>query len=365
MINCTRKPKIALIGPYPPPYGGISVHIKRLKEQLEKKGYECLVYDLGRHKPTEGNIIRVKHSKRWLLRNFFFATEDIVHYHNSYWRWRVIMGMMGLLGKKTVITIHGESLRDSLKGSNLFKKHILKFALKHTAAIIVINPETYKYVLSLGVIQERIKNITSFLPPTIRKDEVSEIPQEVWNFIDSHRPVISANAFRLKFYNGQDLYGLDMCVELCARLKNDYPDIGFVFALSDIGDNEYFQKMKQRIVEKRLKNNFFFQTKPCQFYPILLKSDVFVRPTNTDGFGISIGEAIHFKIPAVASNVCTRPEGTILFQNREIDDFTTKVKDVLDNYDDHKRRLVNVKLEDCTDKIIELYERLTAITIDE
>jgi len=89
--------------------------------------------------------------------------------------------------------------------------------------------------------------------------------------------------------------------------------------------------MKQRISDKQIEENFLFQTKPCQMYPIIMKSDLFLRPTNTDGDAVSIREALHFKVPAVASDVCPRPEGTILFKCRDIDDLTSKVKEVLDN----------------------------------
>nr|WP_307890068.1 hypothetical protein [Clostridium botulinum] len=37
--------KIAIIGPYPPPYGGISVHIKRMKLYLENKNIDVTVYN--------------------------------------------------------------------------------------------------------------------------------------------------------------------------------------------------------------------------------------------------------------------------------------------------------------------------------
>jgi len=361
MSEGIKKQKIAVIGPYPPPYGGISIHIQRLKGQLEKEGYTCVVYELGRQGKSlpEENIIRVKSTKRWLLKYFFFAKENVIHFHNPDWRMRVIMGLMGLLGKKTVISIHGESLNDSLKEGSWLRKQIIKFALRHTSFIVALNPKIEGLVLSLGVNPERIAVIPSFIPPTVREEEINEIPQDVWNFIDSHSPVISVNAFRISFYNNQDLYGVDMCIDLCTKLKRYYPEIGFVFALPDIGDYEYFHRMKQRIIEEEIEDNFLFQTKPCQFYPILMRSDVFVRPTNTDGYGVSIAEAIHFKVPAVASDVCPRPEGTILFRSRDINDFTLKVKDVLDSYEEHKKRLEEVKLEDNFEKIMKVYQMLS------
>jgi len=353
------KPKIALIGPHPPPYGGIAIHIQRLKKQLEERGYECVVYEMGRQgEPSEGNIIRVKNPKRWLPRYFFFAKEDVVHFHNPDWRMRVIMGLMGLMGKKTVISIHGESLNDSLKEGSWFRKQIIKFALKYTSFVIVLNPRIEELALSLGAKPERVEVIPSFILPTIKGEEIVEIPQKVWDFINSHRPVISANASKIVFYNDQELYGIDMCIDLCANLKHAYPQIGFIFCLPNIGDYDYFNKMKQRIKKRGIEDNFLFQIKPCQLYPIIMRSDVFVRPTNVDGYGISIAEAIYFKVPAVASNVCPRPEGTILFKNRDIDDFTSKAKDILNNYEEHKKRLETITLEDNAEKIIKVYQKL-------
>jgi len=110
-MNNVKKSKplrIALLGPYRPPYGGISIHIQRLKQQLEKRGYKCVVYDLRREEELpEKNAIAVKNTKRWLPKYFFFAKENIIHYHNSGWQMSVIIGLMGLLGKKRLSQFMG------------------------------------------------------------------------------------------------------------------------------------------------------------------------------------------------------------------------------------------------------------------
>jgi glycosyltransferase involved in cell wall biosynthesis len=41
------------------------------------------------------------------------------------------------------------------------------------------------------------------------------------------------------------------------------------------------------------------------YWPILKKIDLFVRPTLSDNFGISIAEALHFGKKAIASDVCS------------------------------------------------------------
>jgi len=239
---------------------------------------------------------------------------------------------------------------------NLQDKLAFWLAKKSGIYFIAVGIEIKERIISLGIKPGNIEVISSFIPPVVKEEDIMEIPKEVWDFIDSHTCVISSNAFRISFYNNQDLYGIDMLIELCANLKQYYPRIGIVFCLPDIGDYEYFNKMKQRIAEKGIENNFLFQTKPCQFYPILMKSDVSVRQTNTDGDGISIREALYFKIPVVASDVCQRPEGTILFENRDIDDFTSKVMNVLGNYEEHKKRMDEVKLENNFQKILKVYK---------
>ena len=40
-----NKMKVALIGTYPPPIGGTSIHMMRLREKLTENGYDVIVYD--------------------------------------------------------------------------------------------------------------------------------------------------------------------------------------------------------------------------------------------------------------------------------------------------------------------------------
>lgn len=353
-----RKLNIALVGTYPPPYGGVSVHILRMKDRLEKQGYNCVVYDLRKQFSSAKGVITIRHPGIWLLKYAFSAKEDIIHFHSSDWRIYAIAGLMGLFGKKVIITIHNSRLSDSLKALFWLKRKIVVFAFRHISFIIAVNSKIKEFLLQLGIKPENIAVIPAFIPPVVKDEDIRKVPQEIWRFIDEHKPIISGNAFRIAFYNNQDLYGIDMCINLCANLKKYYPNIGFVFALPDIRNYDYFNKMKQEIKRQNIEGNFLFQTKPCPFYPILLKSDVFVRPTNTDGASVSIAEAIYFKVPVVASDIVKRIEGTIVFKNRDGNDFTSKVKNVLENYGEYKKKLKVVESKDNFGKVLEVYKHL-------
>jgi glycosyltransferase involved in cell wall biosynthesis len=86
--------------------------------------------------------------------------------------------------------------------------------------------------------------------------------------------------------------------------------------------------------------------------------DLFIRPTNTDGYGVSIAEVISLNKPAIASNVCKRPEGAILFENRNIEDLFIKTNDVINNYEEHRTKIENIEFEDNAEKILEVYKKV-------
>jgi glycosyltransferase involved in cell wall biosynthesis len=359
MDKRVNRLKVALIGAYPPPYGGVSIHIQRLQGLLSSNGAQAVVYDLSPYlKKTEG-VVNLSKAKSWP--RFFSSTEDIIHIHSSGASLKKMLSSLVLFkfrGKKVIITYH--TLRYNIEHFNWFKRKSMQIMCRIVSHYIAVSPEIKATLLSLGAKPEGISVIPAFLPPATRQQEIEEIPQGIWDFIESHYPIVSANAYKIRFYKNQDLYGIDMCIDLCASLQNDYPQVGLVFCLPDIGVYEYFNKMRQRITEKGIENNFLFVTQPYSFYPILMKSHIFVRPTNTDGDAVSLREALYFKVPSVASDAVPRPEGTILFENRDINDFTLKVREVLANYEHYKKELETVDFEDFFQGIMQIYQKVAS-----
>lgn len=359
LIQRNKSIKIALLGSYPPPYGGVSIHIQRIKEKLDELGISTIVYDFsGGGVKKDSNIVSVNKPLQWLVKYFFTAKENRIHSHFSDWRPRSIIGFMSFFNKKTIITIHGDSLKKSLENHNWLKKQIIKFSLKHSSYIIAMNTNIKELCLSIGVKPTRISVIPSFIPPTLRKNEINEIPREVWDFIDLHSPIISANAFEIRFHEHEDLYGIDMSIDLCSELIKDFPNLGLIFCLPRIGDYEYYEKLKKTILDRGIQDKFLFINKNFQFYPILMKSDIFVRPTNTDGDAVSIREALYFNVPVIASNCVQRPRDTIIFKNRDNEDFLLKVKTVLNNIEEYKKQIELKENYNNFEKVLEIYKNI-------
>jgi|GEM_PF-185093 len=356
--------KIGLIGSCPPPYGGVTVHVQRLMKKLDEYHIDYVLYDIlgGQGQQKNSRIIQIRHPKLWILKYFFSGTSEIIHNHTTDWRGQVLVGLMGLLGKKTVSTLHSERLVKSWKDYNVIKRKIIQIALQSTTSLIVVNAHIREFCISLGVNPDKVFLIPAFIPPEPEEKEIQEIPQKIRDFIDTHDPLISANAFKIKFFKNEDVYGIDLCIELCSRLKQKRDTVGFVFFLPQTGDTHYFSTLQQRLIDLHLQDNFLFVTEPYPFYPLLLKSSVFIRPTNTDGDAISLREALYFGIPSVASDVVTRPEGTILFKNRNIDDLSGKVQDLLDNYAYYKERMEALPPGDYSARIVQVYRKVAGIS---
>jgi glycosyltransferase involved in cell wall biosynthesis len=102
---------------------------------------------------------------------------------------------------------------------------------------------------------------------------------------------------------------------------------------------------------------YFYEVENTEFYPIVKRSQLFIRPTYIDGYGVSIAEALHCKVPSIASDVCNRPEGTVLFKSRDITDLLSKVLDVIERYSMYKHEVSKIKMRDYASDLIDVYHR--------
>lgn len=275
----------------------------------------------------------------------------------------MLLGFYKIFNKKIVLTVHGESLNEQIIQSNSFKRFILLKSLKSIDNIICVNPKNKEDLLKLGFDKNKVKYIPSYINPIEEKQDIEGIPKHIKEFIKESNFLISANGC-VRFHNNEDLYGFDMLLDLLDRLNRNNIDASLIVNVLVVDEQnhqerEYYNYLKNRIVGLNLSEKvILFEVNNMEFYPILKESKLFVRPTNTDGFGVSIAEAIYYNIPAVASNVCDRAKGTILFRSRDSEDLYCKVKDVIDNYVSHKNAIVDIRFEDNGENLFNIYTEI-------
>ncbi|MBS1756739.1 MAG: glycosyltransferase [Bacteroidetes bacterium] len=313
--------KILITGPVPPPAGGISIHISRLQYLLKDNFAIDFIDESSLQKPGIFNL----RSYNFFLYIKKMLGADLVYVQSGSTYLRLIQLFFAkLLFKKIILTIHAYPFNK--KGVAYFLDNsIFNFANK----IIVVN-ESILTRLSLPPQKCAIK--IAFLPPVMELEPA--LPNNISDIILSAKndgaKIICGNASRLDFYNNEDLYGVDMCIEVSKYFKQQSVKHIFIFIVSSLDDGKTtFEKYVNQIKAEGLENSFFLLNTRLSFVRLIEEADVIVRPTNTDGDAITIREVLYLHKPILASDAVARPEGTLLFKNRNVDDFKNKLLNII------------------------------------
>jgi glycosyltransferase involved in cell wall biosynthesis len=360
-----EKPKIAIIGSYPPPYGGVSMHIQRLQINLLKNNIHSHVYNMSSSVCGAKNVFNMKKMINWL--KIIFLKKDIYHIHTSgkNWIWLAFYFMLSkFIRAKFIITYH--SLRYNNKDFSSFSRKVLKNIFNNTQHIIATNLKVKNTLITLGADETKISIIPAFLPPFNSVNSQNTLPEEINSFIKIHQQVISAYAYTLKdsspILNGMgttDMYGIDLLLDLCIILKRKYPKIGIVLCVTHLNDESALKKIRLKIHENHISDNILLYHKPIEgLYNLWLKSDIYVRPTLSDGDSVALREALLLETPSVASDSVLRPDGTVIFKSQDVNDFADKVNGIIENYSFYKTKLENLKMDNNYDKLLHIYQQV-------
>lgn len=337
MSTYNHQLSIEIWGMYPPPIGGVSMHIRRLICALNKIGRVTLKDFIPKQHYEVDFVIPVHKPYKEVL-GLIFSRRRLIH--NEHFSYLLFLCFL-LFGRKHVIgmTIHNQR---SLLIKSKMKELICKMFFRQ-CQFIIMNDEffSYKFSEKFKIPHDKIHILPAFLPPDI--SERRGLPDFVLDFRKTHDFIISANGYKLRKDNGIDVYGLDLIIELINRLQSNGINAGLIFCLPVVGDKDYYIFIKNRITELNLNYNVLFvegeKENGFEFWEV---SDLFIRPTMTDMEGISVKEALYMGTPVIASDVCIRPKECILFKNRDKEDLYNKV------YDLYKTGLYNQRVKyDC------------------
>lgn len=342
-----KKESIIMIGPLPPPVGGVSIHVSRLIEKLVDFYY---IHTINTSQKNLGLIFRL--IKLFFL-SLFNPSKFFIHNHTFNIKVNLIILMLCKLFRIDYIqTLHSFRFEKEKLSKRDVKR--IEIIIKNSYKIIVVNSKIKNDLLKFdSKAFNKITVLPAFIPyqgPVKSKNEfIREL--KIDKFINSHEIILCANASKIEFHNSQDLYGIDLCIELMKELTNR--NVGLVFMLPHIGNEDYYYSMKNRIKEYGLGRDFLFVNKQVDLVPLFESVDIFLRPTNTDGDAISIREALYSGVPTIASNIVERPRGTRIFKNRDLLDLYEKVLEVILNIENEREKVKELYIHQ--DNLIEKY----------
>ena len=302
-FNMSDKPHwdIGIWGTYAPPYGGIANHIIRLIKILDGMGIRASVFNRASDAENPPQVVSIlRHQFRWFLKYFFTADEKLIYVFSD--RPTVLFLAYSLKlfrGKSYILRFGTERVLRTLTHSGPLGRWMARVAIRHADQIVAVSPHLLQEIGKIGIPAERIHVIPGFIPPP---DLSAEPPRKVIDFCKQHSPVLAANG-QVRKFAGQDMYGMDLLVEVLKDLRKDYPQVGLTLSLygTEILPEE-FAEFQRRVAAEDLSNRILIRTEPHEFWPVLKYADLFLRPTRTEGDSSSIREAIFLGVPVIASD---------------------------------------------------------------
>jgi len=352
------KRKIAIIGPYPPPFGGISVHLQRVIALLNVKGCPYDFYSENKISRSEQQYFKFYGFNKFRsLLKILFNPYALVHHHSPDINTRIILSLFGLLGKPIYLHIHGASLSDSLNGKGI-KPFFIRQLMKHVH-ILADNSDIAQ--LAKQHHAKSVATIDAFLPPLYNENVLNGFMEKFGQFLHGKGFIISMVGW-FASYKGNDLYGFDLAIEALYNWKKANID-NTVFLICSINgtQDEYIKNHIINLIAKRkIDENiyFIFEDLP-EIWPLYLVSDVFIRPTCSDGSALSIKEAMWFDVPVIASDCVPRPEEVILFKNRSAADLHDKLLGI---YSTRENKNIAMRIKNLQNKKFKnyLFEKIYA-----
>lgn len=322
-----QNKKIAILGIMPPPYGGVSVHIRRVADKLLHQGNTVLSFNI------EQSLRAL--FPAYLIKLFFWIIwhrPDHIYYHGSYLRWcawelGIILFLQKILKHKTIIVEH--DCRHLYKRSSLFKK-IYKWMVLKLDMIVLIGDSALQSYKDNQITLGNYSIEGAFLPPVLSVASIIEqtYPSSLFDFIKVSTPVLLMNAAHIMKINNVDIYGFDLAFSMIAQIKATYPDVGLIIGLAH-ADQHRYKALCDQMSKLEIMEHIYVLHDQKELWPLYKYIDVFIRPTRSDGASISLQEALYFKVPSIASNCVTRPDHTETFQNNDVLDFVFHVNKIL------------------------------------
>src|SRR5687768_12930340 len=120
--------KVLLVGPYPPPHGGVSVHVWSSHALMKREGLQCNVLNSNPKAPASEAYIRVSGAVdlvRQLFRHVFDEWTLKVHTngHNpKSWLIALACGIAAQFGPGASLTLHSGILPEYLHGGRGWRR---------------------------------------------------------------------------------------------------------------------------------------------------------------------------------------------------------------------------------------------------
>lgn len=301
--------RILLLGPLPPPLGGMAAHVGLLRKALLSRGVLVEVLEV----PPRGS--RIAKSAWVAFRELVRRRTDLAHLHLAGGRkaYRVAKGLQRYfhaLGVPFVVTLHGGGFVSFVE-SNSEAKAGLRELLSSAAAVVAVNGSIASYVVSsFGLHSSSVHVVSPYL------SEREAVPRAGTEKV--LRSLVACGS-------GTSVYGL---LDLVQAVRTTGSVRAVDICLYGTHDPSYLNKLLD-LCRRDERIQVFWNMQPKEFSERLMRAELFVRPTYADGDSLALREAIDLGCQVIASDAAIRPPGCGIYQCGKNDELAELIDDTL------------------------------------
>jgi len=345
--------KVLLVGDYPPPYGGVSVHVEVVHQAVRARRGICEVLDVGKGQlpadgvvPATGYFSCAAHLVRYALRGYR------IHVHTSganrkSWLLASVCAAAGKLSPRPPIITFHSGLGPEWLAADPMRAKIACAVANSFGNVIAVSDDIRGTLLACGVSGERIEVLPafsrSFLHPGAPPHGLREIRAE-------------ASPLYCAMLAPGPVYGQETLLRAFGRIHAHNPQARLVVYGPG---TELLGAEAARICGEAAASavHAFGEVHRASALALIATSDVFVRPTLADGDSVSVREALALGRAVVASSVGTRPSEARLVPPGDADALAAAL---LEAAHEHPSLRVAPAPEteakaDCLQRLLELY----------
>src|SRR5262249_49268233 len=160
-----RVTKILLVGPFPPPHGGISVHVRTAHAILTDAGVQCAVLNTEKLRPW-----------RFVRELIARAFEDwTLHVHTNghnpkSWVVALAGGIAAQFGAGGVLTLHSGFVPDFVARGPMWRRQLARLTCLLYTRVVCVNPDIAGAIEGLGIPQRSLEILPAYLhtPASVR-----------------------------------------------------------------------------------------------------------------------------------------------------------------------------------------------------
>jgi glycosyltransferase involved in cell wall biosynthesis len=281
--------KLGLVGPVPPPYGGMANQFNQLKQLLSQEGGQ--IYSVETNAPYPKAWMAKIRGMRAVFRLLPYLSKiwklagqvDVIHvFSNSGWSWQLfsapVLWLATIRKTPVIINYRGGEAQQYFEQSIAFVRPSMKRAQR------IVVPSGY-----LAAVFQAFKI-----------DNVMVIPNII--NLERFRPKKHKKGYHLIITrNLEAIYGIETAIKALKLIKVDYPDVRLTIA----GSGEQKEYLQQQVRKLGLEENIGFtgKLKPDEIVALYQQADIMLNPTTVDNMPNSVLEAMACGVPVVTTNV--------------------------------------------------------------